>query len=94
MRILSLAEWCLRVARRISRTSLLAGTLAGGAEDFWFIFTLLGITMTQKSSVPQIVNLVPVGADAALDLSRIYAAPLSRLGCLAIECQGVFPSQC
>jgi hypothetical protein len=29
-----------------------------------------------------------------LALSRIYAAPISRLGCLAIECQGVFPYQC
>jgi hypothetical protein len=27
--------------------------LAAGAEDFWLIFTLLGVTMSQKSSVPQ-----------------------------------------
>jgi hypothetical protein len=31
----------------------------GGAEDFWLIFTLLGVTMSQKSSVIQIANLVP-----------------------------------
>jgi hypothetical protein len=53
------AEWCLRVARRISRTSFSAGTRVGGAEDFWLIFTLLGVTMSRKSSVTQIANLVP-----------------------------------
>lgn len=47
MRILSSAEWCLRVARRMSRTTFSAGTLAAGAEDFWLIFTLLGVTMSQ-----------------------------------------------
>jgi len=31
----------------------------GGAEEFWLIFTLLGVTMSQKSSVIQIANLVP-----------------------------------
>jgi hypothetical protein len=30
-----------------------------GTEDFWLIFTLLGVTMSQKSSVIQIANLVP-----------------------------------
>jgi hypothetical protein len=29
----------------------------------------------------------------ALDLSRIYAAPITRLGCLAFEGQGAFASQ-
>jgi hypothetical protein len=43
---LSSAEWCLRVARRTSRTTFSAGGLAvdgwaAGAEDFWLIFTLL-----------------------------------------------------
>jgi hypothetical protein len=31
----------------------------GGAEDFWLSFTLLGVTMSQKSSVTQIANVVP-----------------------------------
>ena len=30
----------------------------GGAEDFWLIFSLAGVTIGQKSSVPQIANLV------------------------------------
>ena len=59
MRILSSAEWCLRVARRISRTSFSADTRVGRPADFWLIFTLLGVTMSQKSSVTQIANLVP-----------------------------------
>jgi hypothetical protein len=29
----------------------------------------------------------------ALDLSRIYAAPITRLGCLAFEGQGAFAPQ-
>ena len=29
----------------------------------------------------------------AVDLSRIYAAPITRLGCLAFEGQGAFASQ-
>jgi len=32
-------------------------------------------------------------SSSTLAWSRIYAAPISRLGCLAIECQGVFPSE-
>jgi len=28
-----------------------------------------------------------------MDLSRIYAAPITRLGCLAFEGQGAFTSQ-
>ena len=35
------------------------GTRMGGAEDFWLIFILLGVTMSQKSSVTQITSLVP-----------------------------------
>ena len=31
--------------------------------------------------------------DIQLDLSRIYAAPAARLGCLAFEGQGAFASQ-
>jgi hypothetical protein len=31
--------------------------------------------------------------EAALVLSRIYAAPITRLGCLAFEGQGAFASQ-
>jgi hypothetical protein len=59
MRILPSAEWCLRVVRRISRTSVSAGARVGGVEDFWLIFTLLGVTMSQKSSVTQIAGLFP-----------------------------------
>jgi hypothetical protein len=39
----------LRVARRISRISFSAGIRVGRVEDFWLIFTLLGVTMSQKS---------------------------------------------
>jgi hypothetical protein len=28
-------------------------------EDFWLILTLLEVTMSQKSAVPQISSLVP-----------------------------------
>jgi hypothetical protein len=57
--LVSSAEWCLRVALRISRTSFSDGTRVVGTEDFWLPFTLLGVTMSQKSSVTQIANLVP-----------------------------------
>jgi hypothetical protein len=30
----------------------------GGVEDFWLIVTLLGVTMSQKSSIIQIASLV------------------------------------
>ena len=59
MRILSSPEWYLRVALRMSRTSFSAGARTGGAEDFWLIFTLLRVTMSQKPSVTQIASLVP-----------------------------------
>ena len=55
---MSRAEWSLRVARRISRTSFSPATRVGGTEDFWLIFILIGVTMNQKSSVTQIANLV------------------------------------
>ena len=42
------------IAKRVA-----PGTRVGGTEDFWLIFTLLGVTMSQKSSVTQIANLVP-----------------------------------
>ena len=58
MQILYSAEWCLRVEPRISRTNFSAGTRVGGAEDFWLIFTLLGVTMIHKSSATQIASLV------------------------------------
>ena len=59
------AKWCLRVARRISRTSFSASTRTGGADDFWLIFTLLGVTMSQKSCDTQIANLLPWAMDGA-----------------------------
>ncbi len=59
LRILSSTDWCLREARRISRTGFSAGTRADGVEDFWLIFSLAGVTMSQKSSVTQFANLVP-----------------------------------
>ena len=57
--LVSSAEWCLRVARRISRASFSAGARVGGAEDLCLIFTLLGFTRSQKSSVTQFASLVP-----------------------------------
>ncbi len=38
--------------------SFSAGTLAVRVEDFQLIFTLLGVTRSQKSSVTQVANLV------------------------------------
>jgi hypothetical protein len=35
----------------------------------------------------------PLALAEALDLSHIYAAPITRLGCLAFEGQGAFTSQ-
>lgn len=43
----------------ISRTSFSAGTRVGRAEDFWLIFTLRRVRMSQKSSVIQVANLAP-----------------------------------
>ena len=39
--------------------SFSAGIRAVRVEDFWLILTLLGVTMSQKSSVPQTISLVP-----------------------------------
>ena len=39
--------------------SFSAGIRAVRVEDFWLIFTLLGVTLSQKSSVPQTISLVP-----------------------------------
>ena len=56
---LVLGRMVLARGAAISRTSFSAGTRVGGAEDFWLIFTLLGVTISQKSSVIQIASLVP-----------------------------------
>ena len=34
-----------------------------------------------------------LSGEVSVDLSRIYAAPITRLGCLAFEGQGAFASQ-
>ena len=47
-----LARGATNIADKLS-----AGTRAGGVEDFWLIFTLLGVTMSQNSSVSQIASL-------------------------------------
>jgi hypothetical protein len=51
MRILSSAEKCRRVARRIFFTTSLAGSFSG--TDFCLIFAPWRATMSQKSSLPQ-----------------------------------------
>ena len=45
--------------------------------------------------IPAIIVLIGnhFGGSHGLDLSRIYAAPITRLGCLAFEGQGAFASQ-
>ncbi|MFN8891780.1 MAG: hypothetical protein ACK5WA_05405 [Alphaproteobacteria bacterium] len=48
----------MRVARRKTRTGFSAASRVGGADDLWLIFTLLGPTLNQKSSVTQIASLV------------------------------------
>src|SRR5919202_6605658 len=68
-RILSSAECCLRVARRMSRTTRSAGGLAtvgsrvAGAEDFGLIFTPCGYDEPEilRSSMTQFCL---IGADA------------------------------
>ena len=39
--------------------SFSAGTLAVRFEEFWLIFTLLGATISQKSTVPQTTSFAP-----------------------------------
>ena len=41
------------------------------------------------------LQIAPVwrGRSGEVDLSRIYAAPITRLGCLAFEGQGAFAPQ-
>src|SRR5437660_3354209 len=51
MRILSSAEKCRRVARRIFFTTSVAGSFSG--TDFCLIFAPSRATMSQKSSLPQ-----------------------------------------
>jgi hypothetical protein len=55
MRIFSSAEYCLRVARRMSRTIRSDDNLAG--PDFWLISTPQWLT-SQKSSLPQTLESV------------------------------------
>jgi hypothetical protein len=52
-------EWCLRVARRISRASFSDSARVGGAKDFWLTVTRGRVNMSWKSSVTQFANLVP-----------------------------------
>jgi len=40
-------------AAALARDSGLSYTRVGGTEDFWLIITLLGVTMSEKSSTPQ-----------------------------------------
>ena len=56
MRILSSAEYCLRVARRISRTS--RSDDVSGVPDFCLMSTPQVVTMNPKSSIPQAASFV------------------------------------
>jgi hypothetical protein len=44
-------------------------------KDFWLMFTLPGVTMSQKSSVPSNRQFGPTGADAGQGLMRPHAKP-------------------
>jgi hypothetical protein len=68
------AECCFGLARRIVRTSFSAGTRAGGAEEFWLIFSLRAVTLSQKFSVTQITNLVP--QVLMLDMAKCAICPI------------------
>ena len=56
MRIFSSAEYCLRVARRMSRTSRSDGV--SGVLDLCLMSTPQVVTMSPKSSVPQAASFV------------------------------------
>jgi hypothetical protein len=49
-----LVRGTVKIAIRFS-----AGTLAVRVEEFWLIFTLLGATISQKSTVPQTTSFAP-----------------------------------
>jgi hypothetical protein len=61
-------------AVRIALTSFLAGTGAGEMQGFWLLFTLLGVTMSQKSSVTQIATLVPQALTAGAFAAYVLVA--------------------
>src|SRR5271169_2628755 len=76
MRILSSAEKCRRVARRMSFTTASAGSCAG--PDFRLIFAPSKATMSQKSSLVQLTRSVSRSLTA--DTSEDFPNPILRLG--------------
>ncbi len=49
--------------------------------------------MKRRSSLVRIKVRLPSLTAGNLDLSRIYAAPITRLGCLAFKGEGAFAPQ-
>ena len=79
MRIFSSALYCLRVTRRVSRTSRSDGVSARPGFDF--IVHSLSVTMSQKPSIPQAANSVSqvMTADNSLwALNSARAKPWER----------------
>lgn len=54
----------------------------------------LGRWQITEERMDNAIEITREETDTKVDLSRIYAAPGARLGCLAFEGQGAFPSQC
>jgi hypothetical protein len=69
------------------RQARLALGFAVAAAVSGAIATAIGVDGKESSSFSL------SGLFALMDLSRIYAAPITRLGCLAFEGQGAFASQ-
>jgi hypothetical protein len=49
--------------------------------------------LAHRQKADQASSVAQSGQPHRMDLSHIYAAPITRLGCLAFEGQGAFASQ-
>src|SRR5262249_45909234 len=90
MRILSSAEKCRRVARRMVFSTCIAGSFTG--PDFCLIFAPRKATMSQKSSLPQPAESVSRGLTADSDLltgsgSRLDIQNINLLATLLVHAQ-------
>src|ERR1700691_6114659 len=75
MRIFSSAEYCLRVARRMSWTTFSAGSLDD--RVCCLIFAPVNVTMSQKLSLLQSANSVSRALTA--DSNRLFADAIEKI---------------